>query len=156
MFAGGQTGDEISHCGDEFLARTIGEVVDLADDGAAPINGTGIDRTGHMSCVLLVQGGAATGAPTGQTADFVIEDSDTVGGSYLPYVPEQGGQVGAAAAAAAVQETADDFVQAVSINLRGAKTFIRVVTTVILTAGTSPLWPISAALILGPKDDMPA
>ena len=138
-----------------YLKAEIGTPV-FSDDGAAPVNGTGIDRTGHMSCVLIGQGGAATGSPTAQTADFKIQDSDTVGGAYVDYVPEQGGQVGAAALAATPQAIADDFIVTASINLRGAKAFIRVVTTVVLTAGTSPEWPVSAALLLGPKDDMPA
>ncbi len=123
---------------------------------AATVNGTGIDREGHQSCVLLAQGGAATGAPTAQTANFKIQDSDAVGGTYADYTTPQSGQVGSAAAAAIVEQTADDFLVKLDVNLAGAKQFIRVVSVVTLTAGTSPLWPISSAVLFGPKDELPA
>ncbi len=138
-----------------FLKAEIGTPA-FADDAAAPVNGTGIDREGHQSCLLVAQAGAATGSPTGQTHDAKIQDSAAVAGTYVDYVTPQGGQVGTPSDAEIVQQTADDVISVKEVDLSGAKRFIRVVSTVTLTAGTSPTWPVSTALILGPKDEVPA
>lgn len=137
-----------------FLKAVIGTPA-LADAGST-VNGTGFDREGHQSCVLLCQGGAATGTPTTQLADFKIQDSATVGGTYADYTTPQSGQVGAAAAAAIAQQAADDFLVKLDVNLSGAKQFIRVVSVIAFTGGSSPTWPVSSAVLLGPKDEMPA
>ena len=137
-----------------FLKSAIGTPA-FGDTGST-VNGTGIDREGHQSCVLLCQGGAATGSPTGQTANFKIQHDAAVGGSYADYTTPQSGQVGAAAAAAIAEQSADDFLVKLDVNLAGAKRFIRVVSVVALTGGSSPTWPVSSAVLLGPKDEMPA
>lgn len=138
-----------------FLKAEIGTPT-FADDGAAPVNGTGIDREGHNSCVLLAQAGAATGSPSAQTHDAKIQHSSLLASGYTDYVTPQGAQVGTPGDAEIVQQTADDAVAVKNVDLSGAKKFIRVVSTVVLTAGTSPTWPVSTSLILGPKDELPA
>jgi hypothetical protein len=42
-----------------------------------------------------------------------------------------------------------------SIDLRGAKRYIRVEKVTVLTAGTTPTWPNSTTLILGGADTQP-
>ena len=137
-----------------LLKEAIGTPA-FADDGST-VNGAAIDREGHQSCALLAQGGAATGAPSAQTADFKIEDSADGSTGWADYITPQSGQVGAPAAAAIAQQTADDFLVKLDVNLAGAKKFIRVTSVVVLTAGTSPTWPVSSAVLLGPKDELPA
>lgn len=137
-----------------YLKSVIGTPVIAS--AAATVNGAAIDREGHQSCVLLCQGGAATGSPSGQTANFKIQHDAVSGGSYADYTPPQGGQVGAAAAAAIAEQSADDFLVKLDVNLAGAKRYIRVVSVVTLAGGSSPLWPISSAILLGPKDELPA
>lgn len=137
-----------------YLKSVIGTPAIASD--AETVNGAAIDREGHQSCVLICQGGAATGSPTGQTANFKIQDDAASGGSYADYTPPQGGQVGSPADAEITEQTADDFLVKLNVDLSGAKRYIRVVSVVTLTAGTSPLWPISSAILLGPKDELPA
>jgi hypothetical protein len=59
-------------------------------------------------------------------------------------------------AAAATDLTADDTEDEVDIDLSGAKRYVRAVTTVSFTAGTTPSIPVAATLVLAGKDELPA
>lgn len=136
-----------------YPSRDVGSVLrevtgtpPLADTGST-VNGAAIDRLANdnpLSAVLLAQSGAATGGPSTQTFDAKIEDSEDGSTGWADYTDPQTGAV-----AAITQQTADDGIEGLSVDLSSAKRYIRVTTTVAFTGGTSPDWPVSTALILG-------
>ena len=95
--------------------------------------------------MLHVASGAAAGSPTAQTLNAKLQDSDTVGGTYVDITD-----------AAITEIAADDGVERVDVDLSGVKAFIRVVQTMVLTAGTSPTWPVKSDVILGGPVEVPA
>lgn len=112
---------------------------------ATAVNGTGIDRLGFDSCVLDVEAGAVTGGPSAFTLDSKIQHSDASGSGYADL-----------SGAAIPQITAASSRKRVTVNLKGAKRYVRVVTTVTLTGGTSPTCPNAAIVVLGAPDSLPA
>ena len=114
-------------------------------------NGTGFSRKGFNSCVLEAQTGALSGAPTGQTVDVKLQHSDVVGSGYVDYTPG-----GVAANGAVAQITAAITRKRKSIDLRGAKEFIRTVEVTGFTGGTSPTIGAANTVILGGADVLPA
>jgi len=117
--------------------------IDPEDSAGATINGVGIGRQGFLSCVLHHAVGAVTGTPTSFSADAKLQDSATVGGTYVDF------------GAAAAQLVADDTEADVNIDLTTAKQFIRVVEVTAFVGGTSPTIPVSAIVILGGPDTTP-
>ena len=126
-----------------FIKPVVG--VKPTNDTGTVLTGAAIDRTGFESCVLSVATGAATGGPTAQTLDAKLQDSDTSGGVFVDIV-----------GAAITQIAADDGVAEVDVDLSIAKAFIRVVQTMVLTAGASPAWPAKSDVILGGAVEVPA
>lgn len=117
---------------------------------AGTVNGAYIDRLGFDSCVLEAVAGAATGGPSGQTLDARLQHSDATGSGFVDFVP------GAAGSGAVAQIAADSTRKRKSIDLRGAKRYIRVVNVVALTGGTTPTWPNYVGVILGGADSLAA
>lgn len=120
--------------------------------GLAPIslsagasNGGAINRSGMDSCKLILSVGAATGSPTGQTADCKLQDSADGSTGWADYTDPS---TSATAAVAQILDT-DDAAAEVSVNLRSAKKFIRTVTTIGFTAGTTPAIVAAPSVILG-------
>ena len=128
-----------------YIKAAIGSIP-LSSLGGAAVNGPAINRLGFDSCVLHTAGGSATGSPTAQTLDAKLQDSADGSTLWADLVP----------AAAITQITADDSEAQVDVDLSGVKKFIRVVQTVVLTAGTSPEWPVSSIVILGGASQVPA
>ncbi len=120
----------------------------IASTGAVHTSAA-IDRARHNVALFFIQGGAATGSPTGQTADFKIQESATSGGSYADAVA---GQIGGVAI---TQQVADDFGVELLVDLRGMLGFIKGLLTTTLTAGTSPTWPVSADVVLAGASELP-
>ena len=116
----------------------------VAATAAASVNGTGIDSKGARSVKLILQTGAATGTPTAQTANSKLQSSATVGGTYADIT---GGAV--------TEVTADNLQSQVEVDISGENRFIRVVTAVVLTAGTSPTWPQAAVMVFGGEQILP-
>lgn len=143
------TAQTITGIGAEVAAK-IGLVPSARAAGA--VNGTGIDRRGFNSCVLIAKTGAVAGAPSAQTFDAKLQHSDTVGGTYADFVPSvpQPSPSGAVA-----QIAAADTIKKRSIDLRTAKAFIRVVGTTAFTGGTTPTMESDATLVLGGADTLP-
>lgn len=113
---------------------------------------TGVDRTGFTHVLVEVEVGAVTGAPSTQTLDVKVQHSDTVGGSYTDWVPV----TGVAASGAVAQITAVSTRKRKTIDLKGAKQFIRLSATTAFTGGSSPTLFQSASLIFGGADTRPA
>lgn len=112
---------------------------------AETVNGAAIDRQGFLSGVLHHACGAAAGTPTGQTVDSKLQDSADGSTDWQDLSP----------AIAATQLVADDTDAEVDVDLSGARQFIRVVTAVVLTAGTTPTIPVAATVTLGGADETP-
>jgi hypothetical protein len=143
------TAQTITGVGAEVATR-IG--LDPSARSAGTANGTGIDRQGFNSCVLVGQTGAVTGAPSAQTADFKLQHSDALGGTYTDYTPSVPAPGGTGALA---QIAAASTIKKRSIDLKTAKQFIRVVCVTAFTGGTTPTLNSAAALVLGGADVLP-
>ena len=113
---------------------------------SAPTNGAALDRLGFDSAVAHCLIGSAAGSPTGISATFKLQESDTTDNGDFADV------TGAALAAM----TANDASGRLRLNLSGRKRYIRVVCAVALTAGSSPTLPIAASVQLGGARNLPA
>lgn len=119
--------------------------INPAASAAATINGPAIDRSYFHSAVLHHACGAATGGPSARTVDSKLQDSadGSTGWTDIP-------------GAVAAQLTADNTDAEKDVSLEGAKKFIRVVTTIAFTGGTTPTIPVSATVTLGGAVTVPA
>jgi hypothetical protein len=118
---------------------------------AGTINGASIDRTLHNlpnSCVLHQVVGAESGAPTTTSVQTTLQhspDSSTWSNYQIGTTVQQT----AALTAANSEDTA-------AIDLGGAYRFIRAVTAVAFTGGTSPAVLVAADIILGGERELAA
>jgi len=122
--------------------------LDPQDASAATENGSAIEirpaggAQRYDSCVLYLQCGAATGAPSAQTVDLKVQDSPDGSTGWADYTDPDGN-------GAVTQLTADDTQSSESVNLEGAKRYVRLVRVVGFTGGTSPTIPVGAAVVFG-------
>ncbi|MDE3016333.1 MAG: hypothetical protein KGI29_05350 [Pseudomonadota bacterium] len=119
---------------------------------AGTINGASIDRMLHNmagSCVLHQVVGAETGAPTAASVQTKLQDS-----------PDNSTWSDYKAGTATVQETAAltaaNSENTAAIDLTGANRFIRPVTIISFTGGTSPEIQVAAGIILGGERELAA
>lgn len=113
---------------------------------AAALNGPAIDRQGYGSCSVAVITGADAGAPDSFSVATAIEHSDDGATNWAAFT--DGGSVSTVVTEAAVTEA--------SINLAGAKRYIRVSPTVAFVNGTTPSIGLAIAVTLGGADKLPA
>lgn len=107
-----------------------------AEDG--DIEGDAIDRLQIESCVIAHACGEATGTPDSYTVDTKLQHSDTdVAEDFVD------------ADLAADQLVGDSTSAYLDVNLGPLKRYIRLVSTVAFTGGTSPAVPVVAVVILG-------
>ena len=119
---------------------------------AATIDGVSIDRAKHsmpLSCIMYTSLGAVTGAPSAVSVQSTLQDSadGTNFANYL-YDGVNAAQGTAMAAGSAVQNW--------NVDLWNARRYLRVVTVIGFTGGTSPAVPVSAHLILGGEQTVAA
>jgi hypothetical protein len=118
---------------------------------AGTINGASIDRALHNmpnSCVLHQVVGAESGAPTTTSVQTTLQhspDNSTWSNFQIGSTTQQT----AALTAANSENTA-------AIDLAGAYRFIRAVTIVAFTGGTSPAALIAADIVLGGERELAA
>ena len=118
---------------------------------AGTINGSSIDRTLHNlpnSCVLHQVVGAESGAPTTTSVQTTLQHSPD-NATWSNYQIGSAVQQTAALTAANSENTA-------AIDLTGAARFIRAVTAVAFTGGTSPAILVAADIILGGERELAA
>lgn len=113
--------------------------------GAGAINGAAIDRQGFQSCTLQAACGAASGGPSAQTVDAKLQHSADGSTGWADI-----------AGAAVTQMAADNGDEEVDVDLSVARRYLRVVSTVALTGGTTPKLPVAATVVLGGADETPA
>lgn len=133
------------------LVHVEGSVVPQSS-GAATIDGASIDRFAHgdtASAVLYTSVGAVSGSPTTTSVVSKVQDSadDSAWADYEP----DGANVATSPAITAA--STDDNT---AVNLSGARRYVRVVTTVAFTGGTSPAALVAAALVLSGEDRLAA
>ena len=102
-------------------------------------NGTGFDRLGFESCVIEVSAGAEEGGPSARTLDVSLEHSDAQGSGYAAFSP----------AIAVAQITAVNTRKRKSVDLSGAKQYIRVVGVTGFTGGSTPKLNSAVTVVLG-------
>jgi hypothetical protein len=141
------------------LVHNIGALVVAAasimpqSSGAAVINGNAIDRVAHnraLSCVLHQIAGAISGAPTGASIVTKLQHSPD-GTTWTDFTLIDGVTVATTAAL-----TAANTENSLSINLGSAARYIRPVTTITFTGGTSPAALVAVDLVLGGEDHLAA
>ena len=118
---------------------------------AGTINGASIDRTLHNlagSCVLHQIVGADSGAPTTLSVQTTLQHSPD-NTTWSNYQIASTTQQTAALTAVSSENTA-------AIDLTGAARFIRAVTVVAFTGGTSPAVLVAADIILGGERELAA
>ena len=106
---------------------------------AGAVNGSGVDTKGYNSGMAIIEVGAASGSPTAQTVDAKIQESD----DNATWTDVSGATI--------TQITADNKSAQIRVEGLGTnrKRYLRVVTTVGFTGGTSPAIPVSAHIVLG-------
>lgn len=129
-----------------------------AKAGLAPIslsagtsNGDAIDRSGMLSCKLICSVGAATGGPDPQSVDCKLQDSADGSTGWADYTNPT-----TETTAAVTQITADDTLEELNVNLSSAKKFIRTVTVVAFTGGSTPAIIVAPSVVLGGASVEPA
>jgi len=121
---------------------------------AGAINGATIDRMAHempLSCVVHQNVGALGGAPTTTSVITKVQDSAD-GSTFADYAPLSALSVVQATTAL----TATNTDNSVNVNLSSARRYIRAVTTVAFTGGTSPTALVSAIVMLSGETLDPA
>jgi hypothetical protein len=131
-----------------LMKPTIGTNPIAGSAGTA--TGSAIDRTGFTQMTLVAAVGALTGTPTTTTVDAKVTHCATSGGTYVDWKP-----AGTAASGAITQMTAAGVGQK-EISLKGAFQFLKIVTVVAFTGGTTPTAPNSVLAILSGADTQPA
>lgn len=136
------------------IAALVHAAVSVApqSSGAATVNGTAIDRALHgdaACCVLFTAVGDVTGAPTTTSVVSKIQDSAD-SATWADYEPD--GSNVATGATLTAANTSDG----TGVDLSSARRYVRAVTTVAFTGGTSPAALIAASLILAGEDRLAA
>ena len=114
------------------------------DAAAGAINGEAIDRSGYDYGLFIVEAGAASGSPSAQTVDAKLQECATSGGTYTDVTGDTMTQI-----------IADNKQGTIKTNLKGLKTFVRLVVTPGFTGGSTPKVPVSASCVLGPEPVQP-
>ena len=143
---------------DIVTQRNIGALLSVATSVApqsatASVNGTSIDRQAHSmagSCVLHTVLGADSGSPSALSVQSKVQHSPD-NSTWSDYKPDG---VNVAEDAAAL--TAASTEQSTSVDLTAAARYIRAVTTISFTGGTSPAVEVATDVILGGENTLPA
>jgi hypothetical protein len=120
---------------------------------AATVDGSSVDRFAHghaLSCVLHQVAGADSGTPTTVSVQTKLQHSAD-NSTWADYTPP-----GASSVAETVALTAASTENSVAIDLSSADQYIRAVTTVAFTGGTSPAIEVAADIVLAGEDRLAA
>lgn len=135
---------------------TTRKAIAPAARAAGATNGGGIDRATpggviYNSAALHTSTGAATGTPTSLTVTTKIQHSSDDGSTdaYADFAPD-----GVTTASHVVSAAASEG-ELNGINLRGAKRYVRAVSTVAFVDGTSPTVLTSSVLTLSTANRNP-
>lgn len=116
--------------------------------GAATLTGDAIDRQGYMSAMLVVSVGAATGTPSSFTVDVHLHESTASGSGFDNCETDVG-------TTSITQITTENQIVMLRVNLQNAERYLKVITDVTVSGGSSPKVPVSTVLLLGDADTNP-
>lgn len=119
---------------------------------AATINGAGIDRQAHSMagcCVLHQAAGALGGTPTTTSVITKLQDSAD-NSTFADYLPDGVNVATTTALTAANTENG------LSVDLTLARRYIRAVTTIAFTGGTSPTALVAGTVVLSGENTLAA
>lgn len=134
-----------------FMTKNLGAIalpiqsVSPQSSVAASINGASIDRFPHsmpLTCILHQSVGALSGAPTTTSVVTKLQDSAD-GTNFADFAPDGVTMATLPALTAATKDNS------LSIELTAARRFIRAVTTIVFTGGTTPAALVAADIIIG-------
>lgn len=117
--------------------------VDAITAAAFALVGLEVDRETANSMCWVTQTGAVTGAPSATTVDSKLQHRNSSAESWVDCAVTPGN-----AAVAITQITAANTLRKVNIDLTPYKRFVRAVTSVVHTAGTTPKIGLSQTFIL--------
>lgn len=144
--------------GDIVTQRNIGALLSIVTSvrpqsaSAGAVNGVSIDRQVHSMagcCVLHQTAGALGGAPTTTSVITKLQDSAD-NSAFLDYKPDGVNVATNAALTAANTENS------LSVDLTLARRYIRAVTTVAFTGGTTPTALVAADVVLSGENTVAA
>jgi hypothetical protein len=121
-----------------------GLAIEPQNSQAATVTGVVIDRKGYDSAVFTCVTGQASGSPSAQSAAFAVHSSATSGGVY------------AAISGATATVTADSTGSEISVDLRGEYRYIKLVSVVSFTGGSTPAVEVAGTYALGEAKNKPA
>lgn len=143
---------------DIVTQRNIGSMLSIVtsvlpqSSAAGTVTGSSIDRQAHSlagCCVLHQVAGAVTGAPSAISIITKLQDSAD-NSSFADYKPD-GVNV-----ATNVAITAASTENSLSVDLTLARRYIKAITTVAFTGGTTPAASIAADVILSGENTLAA
>jgi len=120
---------------------------------AATINGASVRRSAHnmpLSCLLHQVVGAVGGAPSASSVQTTLQHSPD-NATWTNYIPD-----GASSVAQTPAITAANLGSGAAVDLSGAFDYIRAVTVITFTGGTSPTAQVYSDIILGGEAVLPA
>lgn len=120
---------------------------------SASVNGSGIDRFAHnlpLSCVLHQVLGADSGSPSSFSVQTKLQHSPD-DSTWADYDAPGSSTVAETAALTAVSTE-----NSVAIDLSSADRYVRAVTTISFTGGTSPTIDVAADIVFGGEPLAPA
>lgn len=116
------------------------------------INGASVQLEGpgysYKSAMLVGYIDATSGSPSAVSTTFQVQQSATGTGNWSNYTDLAGNGL--------ITITAASTLATQSVNLQGAKQFVRILVTNALTGGSSPTCPAVGMLILGGSSENPA
>jgi len=125
----------------------------LPQAASANVNGNGIDRLAHnlpLSCVLHQVIGAETGAPSAVSVQTKLQHAPD-NATWADYDPPGSSTVAETAALTAVNTESS-----VAIDLSSANRYVRAVSLITLTGGSSPTIEVAADIVFGGEPLAPA
>lgn len=134
------------------LVVAVSSVAPVASAASAGIDGTSIDRVAHSvagCCVIHTSLGAETGSPTGVSVQSTLQHSPD-NSTWTNFLYDGTNTAQGAAITAANSD------QNYAVDLTLANRYLRVVTAVSFTGGTSPTVGVSASLVLSGENTVAA
>jgi hypothetical protein len=115
---------------------------------AATLTGVAIDRRGYQDVVFSFQRGEDSGTPDDFLMTGKIQESDASGSGFT--------DITGAAITSLTQDSEVNAISNLRVNLRSTKRYIRAISAISFTAGSSPELAVAVLCTLGSADVIPA
>lgn len=118
------------------------------DTGAATLTGVAIDRLGYSDAVFSFQRGEDSGSPDDFACTGKIQESDTTSNADFA-------DITGAAITTLTQDSEVNAIANLRVDLKNRKRYIRAVSAVSFTGGSSPKLAVACLCTLGGADVVP-